>query len=166
MNSLNMTLSFQYVSNLVQLNWKDIKFLIENKYLTDESAVKYAVKLLDEDTLNSQSIMDLVCLGKDESIYPYIDILSEEEQNVDESTVKDKALYIILNWVFDHKEEYLDPFDIVETIYADFDYPEAISGFIRYMPSNEPSLGSTELNIVRLYEKWNQYLKGKKEFYV
>ena len=69
---------------------------------------------------------------------------------------------MVLNWVLEHKELYPDPLETVEIIYADFDYPEVISKFVRYMPMNEESLGSPELNMERLYRKCKNYLESKK----
>ncbi|HFC6348968.1 TPA: DUF2247 family protein, partial [Neisseria lactamica] len=45
--------------------------------------------------------------------------------------------------------------------YADFDYPEEIESFVRYMPPKDgyiPSAHSNEENIARLYVHWERYL--------
>ena len=43
-------------------------------------------------------------------------------------------------------------------VYSDFGYPPRIAGFVRYMPAEQPDLGSRELNEQRLYENWKRYL--------
>lgn len=67
-----------------------------------------------------------------------------------------------MKWVFENKEHYADPFEVVETIYADFDYPEEISQFVRYMPSNQPLLDLVDFNKERLYKNWSDYLEKQK----
>ncbi|EPH9348967.1 TPA: DUF2247 family protein, partial [Neisseria gonorrhoeae] len=72
-------------------------------------------------------------------------------------------LYILLNDVFHRKEEFEDPLGEVEKIYADFDYPEEIESFVRYMPPKDgyiPSNHSYEENIARLYSHWEHYLNN------
>lgn len=59
-------------------------------------------------------------------------------------------MYILLHWVFEHKEYYEDPLREVEFIYADFDFPKSIVNFVRYMPTDQPLLSTVEANIERL----------------
>ncbi len=73
----------------------------------------------------------------------------------------EKWLYIILNDVFHRKHEFEDPLGEVEKIYADFDYPEEIESFVRYMPPTDgyiPAEHSLEENISRLYANWEKFL--------
>jgi hypothetical protein len=68
-----------------------------------------------------------------------------------------------LDWLFNNRENYSDTLDLVVQIYSNFDYPENIAEFIRYMPSDDLDLGSLELNEGRLYEKWKEYLEHEKD---
>jgi hypothetical protein len=47
---------------------------------------------------------------------------------------------------------------MVEAIYADIDYPNKIASLVRYMPTVEPDLGSSEKNTARIYDYWESYL--------
>jgi hypothetical protein len=162
MNSLNIRMSYDYVTNLISPTWKDIRFLIQECYFPEEVAVTHAIHLLNEKNLNQEEIMNLVCLKKDESIYPDVDILANKENGESEEIVNNKALFLVLNWIYENKSKFKDPLGAVEEVYSDFDYPEDISGFIRYMPSNEPDLGSLDLNLKRIDEKWKIYLENEK----
>jgi hypothetical protein len=54
--------------------------------------------------------------------------------------------------------------ETVEAIYADFDYPEEVAQFVRYMPVTDgydPSCYSAEESQARLFEKWQGYLERK-----
>lgn len=72
-----------------------------------------------------------------------------------------KWLYLLLAWLFENKESVPDPLGDVETIYADFDYPPEIEGFVRYMPvtdAYDPSAHAKDENENRLFGKWREYL--------
>ncbi|MNL84591.1 hypothetical protein D3C87_2126040 [compost metagenome] len=74
-------------------------------------------------------------------------------------------MFLLLNWVFEHREQFTDPLGMIETIYADFDYPEEITSFVRYMPTQHPLSNLMDLNIERLYHNWKMYLEdGKNKF--
>jgi hypothetical protein len=63
-------------------------------------------------------------------------------------------LYLALAWVYEHRTDFPDPLGVVEMLYDDFDYPEEIEGFVRFMPARE----SEPTGIPALYERWERYL--------
>ncbi len=50
--------------------------------------------------------------------------------DADESATQEKWLFIILLWLFTNRNNYSEPLKMVETIYEDFDYPEAIESLL------------------------------------
>ena len=76
-----------------------------------------------------------------------------------------KWLYVLLSWIYENRSDFDDALQAVEQVYADFDYPQSIESFVRYMPSDEPSLGSIEKDTERLYKKWDSYLSSQSETY-
>jgi len=98
------------------LYWKDIDFLIDKEYLDERAAVEHALYIIDEDNLiNNPEIMDLICLGSGESIYPHMYKLVDKEKT-QEYSVKDKMMFLILNWVYDNKANFKDPLGVIEVI--------------------------------------------------
>lgn len=84
--------------------------------------------------------------------------------DVDEEAVKAKWLYLSLAWLFENRASSPDPLEAVEVLYSDFDYPEDVAQFVRYMPVTDgydPSAHSTEENHSRLLSKWRSYLDVK-----
>lgn len=69
-----------------------------------------------------------------------------------------KWLYLVLDWLYQHRADLADPLQTVEEVYADFGYPECLSSFVRYMPMQGPDLGSRAANEARLFERWKSYL--------
>lgn len=158
MDYFNIILPYDYVSRKIKLTWQDIKYAIEKNYLSPIAAIEHAVAELSEKEEYSQEIMELACLRPEEPIKPYLEKLVNIDVSYDEEIILDKWLYLILDWLFNNKDKYADPLEIVEQVYADFDYPQQISNFVRYMPSNEPDFGSLELNKKHMYNKWKEYL--------
>lgn len=59
-------------------------------------------------------------------------------------------MYIVLLDLFNKRKELDDPLGNVEEIYENFDYPEKIESFVRYMLANDsydPSKHTKEENI-------------------
>ena len=163
MNSLNISFSYFYISNLFFVSWSDVLFGIKEGFLDNTAAIEHAYNIIEKIEKPSQKVLDMAFLNKNESIYPLIEELVNEEKSEDESIVQEKYLFAVLNWVYENQELFSNPLEAVECIYADFNYPEIIKGFVRYASGSfEPDLGSTELNLERLYKKWNNYLKNEK----
>jgi len=70
---------------------------------------------------------------------------------------------LVLAWLYEHRLKLADPLGDVESVYADFDYPEEMSRFVRYMPSDDPDLRDHRLNQARIFGKWEQYLRQAQE---
>lgn len=170
MNTLNILMTYAYVSKLCNLNWNDILFAIKNGFLSHQSAIDHAVEELSKENDTPKEVIDIACLSPEEaiyqhSIYPFIDELAEKTPNQEKDKTKDKIMYVLLNWIFEHKDRYTNPLEVVEFVYDDFGFPEEISSFVRYMPSKEPALPTVEMNIERLYTNWKSYLDSKKAIY-
>ncbi|EGD45693.1 Uncharacterized conserved protein UCP015278 [Ruminiclostridium papyrosolvens DSM 2782] len=165
MDGLAISVDYDFVSKQVKLTWKDILYGIEKKYLPPDAAIEHAITEVSCNDDFPQQVMDLVSLHKSESesVYPFLMKLANQVTDENDEIMIEKWLYLLLEWVYKHKNSYSDPLSIVEQLYADFDYPELIATFIRYMPSDEPDLGSLELNEARLYKKWKSYLDSQKE---
>lgn len=164
MNTLNILISYEYVSSLVLLNWYDILFAVEEGFLLPEAAIKHAILELENNENPKESVINLAYLENGESIYPYIyELGASSEQYKKES--EEKFLYVVLNWIYEHKEIYYDQLEAVEIVYADFNYPEIISNFVRYMPCDYPILGTLEACNEQIFENWKNFLEHQKSKY-
>ncbi|HFB2896890.1 TPA: DUF2247 family protein [Neisseria gonorrhoeae] len=143
----------------VRLSWKDILWGYENKYLGWADVAAYARKMTLSD--HDERVFKLSLTNKSNifELKPVLEDLASETRGYSPKN----WLYILLNDVFHRKEEFDDPLGEVEKIYADFDYPEEIESFVRYMPPKDgyiPSNHSYEENIARLYSHWEHYLNN------
>jgi hypothetical protein len=87
-------------------------------------------------------------------------IISPTKSPHSEDEIRDKWLYLVLAWLYEHRAEVPDPLQRVEEVYADFGYPEQLANFVRYLPMEGPGLGSREANERRLFERWKRYIDG------
>ncbi|EGL19879.1 MULTISPECIES: DUF2247 family protein [unclassified Paenibacillus] len=166
MNSLNISLPYDYVTNLINLTWSDLLFAVEQGYMSREAAVEHAINIVGKEKEKThQKVLELACLTNEESNFWYIDELLNQIYEQDGSSSRDKFLFLLLNWIFEHKELYLDPLEMVENIYADFNYPEKISEFVRYMPSKRTITSLVKLNTAYLYNRWKEFLEQERVKY-
>ena len=121
----------------------------------DECGVSlYASEAL---TLNScEKHVELASLNT-QKLFGAHELLNSLAQN--NSTIKDPSkiwIYILLSWVFENKHNYINTFEIIDEIYADFGYPEEASTLIRYIPATEGSATSED----QLAHNWEDFLSS------
>lgn len=144
---------YEYAARQVVLDWGDVFFGIEQRFFASSAAVDHAVKELCKTDNPDSNVLELAILHKGEDIHPFIDELGNSENLYTELRVR-KFLFLALKWVYDNQELYEDPLQVVEMIYADFDYPEEIKGFVRYMPATSAST----VGYPRFWDNWEQFL--------
>jgi hypothetical protein len=65
-----------------------------------------------------------------------------------------KWLYLQIKAAYLQRAKFKDPLEVVEEIYADFDYPPSISHLVRYMPVSHPSEVVGELGMVKNWARF------------
>ncbi|EEU23454.1 predicted protein [Enterococcus faecalis T3] len=126
---------------------------MENKIIARSDVINYATRILDEGILGFDWVLKIAIADEYEDILPYIYELGNLEDSEDDSTIQDKWRYFILKELYAKKSNYENFNEKVEEIYADFDYPEDMAGFIGYMPS---------LDGKSMEESWQEYLTSSK----
>lgn len=171
MNSLMISIPYSYFSKLVELSWYDILFAIENGFLSHQSAIEHAIIELKDNKNYSQIVINLASLSPDEAVLcrdlikQYVNELAKPISDEAKVQTKNKVMYILLHWVYEHKEYYEDSLSVVELIYDDFDFPKSIANFVRYMPPEQPLLSTVEANIERLHKNWKDYLDKQAQYW-
>lgn len=159
MNTTGIVIPFKFVNDLTRLSWKELLFGISNKLYAPSFAIDHAIRFAQEVDDCSDLILELAFLNKGESVHPYVDELADHEIFDARRDVADIWQYLLLSWLYTNREKYDDPLQIVELIYSDFDYPENMKKFVRYMPSTKTIIGNRKANIERMYNDWHAYLE-------
>lgn len=63
-------------------------------------------------------------------------------------------LFLALAWVLEHRHDFDDPFEVIEMLYADFDYPKEITGLVRFMPAAP----GQPIGLSAIEERWQQFI--------
>lgn len=145
---------FSFSQTKTNWSWQEILYGMENKIIARSDVINYATRILDEGILGFDWVLKIAIADEYEDILPYIYELINLEDSEDDSTIQDKWRYFILKELYAKKSNYEDFNEKVEEIYADFDYPEDMAGFIGYMPSVDGK---------SMEESWQEYLTSSKE---
>jgi len=99
------------------------------------------------------------------SLFPHeadrvLEMLSQPSPD-EEGHVVAKWAYVLLAWLYDHREIVDDPWQLIEVIYADLDYPAEIAGLVRYMPAPDENRASLDTTLRR----WQEFLQSSKKKY-
>ncbi len=67
-------------------------------------------------------------------------------------------LFLVLDWLWEHQADVKDPLELIEMLYADFEYPPEIQGLVRFMPKPQGAAPT-------LKQRWRAYLdQARAEF--
>ena len=166
MELIKLSIPPAFIDERAHLTWREILFGIDNELLAPGAAVDFAGDEVGAQDAPSPALAELAGVGKGEPTRTLVEQLANAEPQQNAEAIRDRWLYLVLAWIFEHRASYPDPLQTVEEVYADFGYPQRIAGFVRYMPADEPDLGSRELNERRLHEKWRRYLDEASTEYV
>jgi hypothetical protein len=140
------------------LSWREVLFGIDQELLDPSAPTAIAVAKVEEGCVDD-TVLELAGLSTGDDARQYLAALAAREPDQSLHDIRSQWLCITLSWLYAHRDEYDDPLREVEKVYADFDYPEDMKRFVRYMPMEEVDLGSRELNEARLYHKWSDFVR-------
>lgn len=121
LNPLSMVFTYEYVTNLVPLNWNDILFAIENNFLAHQTAIEHAIEDVEKNENVPEEVLELACMLQVEAKFPYdvyqlINKLATSHNPDNASDSREKFLYVSLNWVYEHKDGYCNPIEVVDIL--------------------------------------------------
>lgn len=156
----------EFIRRHVSLSWYEAHWGYQRQ-LTGWSAI---VDLATDRLLsgsNDPAVIELAGLTKTEAhrVGDLLRDLAEASKDKDLGLAKRKWLYLVLTWLYENQERIDDPLGEVEIVYADFDYPAEIEGFVRYMPPRDgydPARHTRRENRERMMGKWRQFLDSLK----
>lgn len=158
MGLIKLNITPEFIRGRTQLTWQEMFFGIDNELLSPGAAADFAAHQVGAQDNANPTLVELAGVCSGETTRDLVEQLAAAEPRQSSEAMRRKWIYLMLAWIFEHKESYPDPLRAVEEVYADFGYPDFIVSLVRYMPVDEPSLGSREANESRLYDKWKRYL--------
>jgi hypothetical protein len=161
MKTINIPTDFVLVRT--RLTWVEAQYGFDRGWLNASSMIGLALAALEEKTENDPAEVRLAGLRDYEewAVRELVEKLAKRAGASSIEAVKKKWLCLILSWVYENREDFDDPFAIIDEIYSDFDYPEEIKGFVSYMPDGEPSSTppyKAETGKERMLRLWKEYV--------
>jgi hypothetical protein len=165
-NPLKMVFPYDYVTSLVPLNWYDMSFAIKNNLLKHQAAINHAIIELQKNDQSTEELLELACMFQSEAKYPHdIFLLVEKLATVYNSNnttdTRIKFLYVSLNWVYEHKDDYCNLAEVVDILCDVIDYPNEVKNLLSYMPSSNIDVTSTDMAKEQLFKKLELYLENQ-----
>lgn len=164
-----LPIPYEFIKKNFDLSWGDVLWGYERSMIGWPSVVAMANDRLSGE-LGNNLVRDLSMVGKS-NVYLVGEILrtlASDRSDGADITSKKKWLFLNLSWLYDNRNQLSDPLGEVECIYADFDYPQDISKFVRYMPTQDDSVKfrSVEENNNRLYGYWKEYITENRKLII
>jgi hypothetical protein len=141
LNPLNMEFTYEYARNLLPLNWIDMRYAIRNKFLAHQTAIDHAIDEIQKSDCSTKEVIELACILQSEAKFPYdinrlVDILASSYTAYNEIDSRNKFLYLSLNWVYEHKEDYCNPIEVIDIICDEIDYPDEVKNLVSFVPAS------------------------------
>ena len=160
MRMVQFRIPYEFIRTHTRLSWREVLFALERDLIEPGAPVDVAVDRLVDEERSEPTVMDLAGLQRTGHLRAHVERLAASETDFSDDAIREKWLCISLSWLFVNRSQFSDPLALVAMVYADFDYPEEMADFVRYMPSAEPDLGSRELNELRLIRNWERFVES------
>lgn len=145
----------------IPLAAEDLRYGLEHYFIKERTVVDLAANQVRRGATDPV-LLDLAALLRDEleTVPEVLEALDDPLRIHDPARTHDprlsarKWLYLQLKAAYSQRDQLLDPLGVVEQIYANFDYPAAVSPFVRSAPLR-PGDKAGEAALV---EKWARFL--------
>ena len=154
----------------VKMNWTELLVGLKSEFADGLAPIAAAHERLSRGEY-SDELVELAYLDRRFEVAAKLDAralverLASQETCDCSDTAEHKWLYLVLAWLYEHKDDYADPLIEVAIIYAVFGYPKDMRGLIYYEASGEPIVGDTAQARARLIGKWRGYLNDRSKYY-
>ncbi len=144
----------------VPLSVDDLKYGFERGWLRPSTVIDRAVREIERGD-DDPVLLEVASLLRDD-VDELPDVLAQLDSPDHVHDPRESArkwLYLQLKAAYDRRQDLDDSLGVVEQIYADFDYPPTVEGFVRYMPlppGDEPGEAA-------LVERWAAFLRGERD---
>lgn len=161
---MGFMLSARFLLENANVDWRDLVWAYERQLISWKDLVEIAQQKV---AMRKASLLEvkLSNVGKDNSWSAFDIALKLVRGPISEKIIRKKWIYLSLLYIFKLNISNSEKLSFVESIYVEFDYPDEISGIIRYNPPDpedayDPSLHSIEENERHLIEKMANFLNS------
>ena len=113
-------------------SWKELQYGLRKEIITYDDITSYAKNTINENTSFNDVVFKLAFAEEDEAP-SFLAVLALLEDDQDIVKIREKWIFAILSYANIHYPNQI--YEIIEAVYADFDYPKSLAHLVRYMPS-------------------------------
>lgn len=148
-----------FVAKHVTLSWSDMLYGLEHGLLDETTVQEFAIdKVAPESGPESPELrIAVINRGCPAEVR---DVLIDAANGEDDESSRDcgrKWCFLVLQWLFEHREDLADPLADVENVYADLGYPAEVAAFVTYETGPIGADESVDPR-ARLFGRWAAYL--------
>lgn len=152
-------LSVDFIARHVDLLPSELAWGYRSGYVDDHDVVRLAELLVGNGLSGSATLDELSLLLRDEiaRVPDLVDQLADA--TAAESAPSRVWLFLLLELAWEQRQHSADAFARIEEIYADFDYPAEIEGFVPFLPApagSDPGPSGLE-------GRWSAYLADRRQ---
>lgn len=159
--------NINFDNHLDLINWSCIYWGIKEQLIEPENAVIYANKVIEKNPdIDCPEIIELLIIDEanNDNVLPLIERMFSDIKELDNKKANSIRIlrFILLYEIQKNITDNQELLEEIEIIYADFDYPSDMEGFISYMPIQDDeydvSEHSPQENEQRLIDKFNIFM--------
>jgi hypothetical protein len=152
--------SLQFLERLRDpLSWSELSYGYSHELLNPPVVIAIADKALNTAGHAIEQIIALAIASPMDSLRVHLDeITNTINEGQSKESVEKRWAIILTAWTVESDSDPSSLLDRVECVYSDFNYPEELRQFIRYMPMNGPDLGSKEANEANMINRLNAFV--------
>lgn len=153
---------FEFISSRVHLLPAEIAVGFRLGYVDDRTVVRLCEQELASGASTPPAVEELALLLSDD--FDRVPALVAQVESAAEATGEQPWrvwLYLVLTWTYEHRDQSGDPMGDIEAVYAEFEYPEEMEGFVPFLPPPPGQASGREA----VEERWRAYLEQRADDY-
>lgn len=141
---LKNKINFDRICDIIpSWKWSELKVGLEKSIISISEIISYAVRVLSEDMDQFDDILELSIAEEDEAEGMVFNLAFKEGEQ-DLKMVNLKWIFAIIYDAYIYATD--EVYDVIEDIYAEFEYPKEISNLVAYMPCEDGRSMDERLN--------------------
>lgn len=130
------------------LDWIDLRYAYAHQLVDGQAVIDHACRVLSEAGCDNDEILAIASAKGTDILEPLIDLVCGPVESPPNLSRK----WALILAAFISESDVPNKLDAIEEVYSSFDYPEELTGMVRYMPMQGPDLGSREANEGRMLD--------------
>lgn len=145
---LNNKVNFDRICEVIpNWTWNELRIGLEKSIISNSEIISYAILILSEGMEQFDRVLELVIAEEDEAEEIILNLAFKEGES-DLEKINSKWIFAIIYDAYCYLNSEI--YNVIEDVYAEFEYPEEIRNLINYMPCDDSGT---------LDEKLDKYIK-------